>query len=102
MEHHVYFWLKDEKSGESDCAKFESGLAALLEIKSVAGGAWGKPAATPVRPVSVNTWHYGLSLRFDSIADHDAYQVDAAHDVFVDQFKDYWEKVMVMDMEQSN
>ena len=42
MEHHVYFWLKEEKKNAADQALFEQGLADLFKIKEVAGGRWGK------------------------------------------------------------
>lgn len=98
MEHHVYFWLKDEHQNESDRRTFEDGLAALFEIDCVAGGVWATPAPTPVRPVSEQSWDYALSMRFASIEDHDSYQDDPDHDVFIDGFKDWWEKVQVRDL----
>ncbi|MDP0491282.1 MAG: Dabb family protein [Verrucomicrobiota bacterium JB023] len=98
MEHHVYFWLKPECKDDATRSKFERGLAALFEIEAVAGGIWGHPAATPERPVTEKSWDYALSLRFDSLESHDAYQEDPAHDAFVDEFKDCWAKAQVMDV----
>lgn len=98
MEHHVYFWLQDDGITAEDRAQFEKGLKDLLDIKTIIGGAWGVPADTELREVSEQSWHYALSLRFASIADHDAYQVDPAHDAFVSQFSKLWEKVRVMDL----
>ena len=99
MEHHVYFWLKDEKKNAADQALFEQGLADLFNIKEVAGGRWGKSAVTPERPVTDKSFDYGLSMQFDSMADHDIYQADPDHDVFLDAFKDWWQKVLVMDVD---
>lgn len=99
MEHHVYFWLKAENQNAEDRAAFEAGLNALLKTPNIGSGGWGKPAATPVRPVTDNSFDYGLYLRFDSIEKHDAYQVHAEHDVFLDGFKGLWEKVLVMDVD---
>lgn len=98
MEHHVYFWLKDSRLNHLDQAEFEKGLAQLLEIEHVNAGVWGKPAATMQREVVDNSWHYGLSLQFESTESHDRYQVAPAHQTFVDQFKDWWEKVEVRDL----
>lgn len=98
MEHHVYFWLKEEKKNAADQALFEQGLADLFKIKEVDGGRWGKSADTPERPVTDKSFDYGLSMQFDSMADHDVYQADPDHDVFVDAFKDWWQKVLVMDV----
>lgn len=100
MEHHVYFWLNDGHQNDEARTAFEGGLKALFEIEEVGGGAWGKPAQTEVRPVTDNSWDYALSLKFDSQAQHDLYQVHAKHDEFVDQFKGYWDKVLVMDLEE--
>lgn len=100
MEHHVYFWLKEEYQDGENRAAFEKGLAGLFEINEVAGGSWGTPAQTAVRPVTDNSWHYGLSLKFANQADHDIYQDHPDHDKFVDQFRDFWSKVLVMDLEE--
>ena len=99
MEHHVYFWLKEEKKNAADQALFEQGLADLFKIKEVARGRWGKSADTPERPVTDKSFDYALSMQFDSMADHNVYQDDPDHDVFVDAFKDWWQKVLVMDVD---
>lgn len=98
MEHHVYFWLKEERKNAGDRDLFEKGLADLYQIKEVAGGVWGQSAQTPERPVTDKSFDYALSMRFETIDDHNVYQADPAHDVFVDSFKDWWQKVLVMDV----
>lgn len=100
MEHHVYFWLKDEKKNPEDRAAFVEGLKALFDIPEVSGGAWGTPAKTEVRPVTENSWDYALSLKFASQVEHDAYQIHPKHDVFVEGFNQFWSKVQVMDLEE--
>ena len=74
MEHHVYFWLKEERKNAADQALFEQGLADLFNIKEVAGGIWGQSADTPERPVTDKSFDYALSMSFDSMADHNVYQ----------------------------
>lgn len=98
MQHQVYFWLKEEHQTESARANFENGLNELLKISSVTSGGWGKSADTPERPVTDKSFHYGLYLTFNSVEDHNAYQVDPLHDIFVDQFKDTWSDVKIMDV----
>ncbi|MGB0991994.1 MAG: Dabb family protein [Akkermansiaceae bacterium] len=98
MEHHVYFWLKEEKKNTADCEVFEKGLAALFDIEHVAGGVFGKSSDTPARPVTDKSFDYALSMKFDSLENHNTYQDHPEHDVFVDQFKDWWDKVLVMDV----
>ena len=98
MEHHVYFWLKDAHKNDVDRAIFEQGLAALFEIHLVAGGRWAVPAKVMARPVIDQSWDYALSMQFDSIEEHDAYQVDPDHNVFIGTFKDWWAQVQVKDL----
>ena len=99
MEHHVYFWLKEERQNDDDRATFEAGMSKLTESETLDSGRWGKPAETPERPVTDHSWDYGLSFKFSTMADHDQYQGDDPHHMeFVETFKDWWEKVLVMDL----
>ena len=99
MQHHVYFWIKEEHKNAETLAAFEKGLETMTNVVHTASGGWGKPAKTLVRPVSDNTFDYALYITFDSLEKHDAYQVDPDHDVFVDSFKEIWENVRVSDVE---
>lgn len=98
MEHHVYFWLKEEHQNPADRAVFEQGLANLFEINLVAGGRWAVPAKVMERPVIDQSWDYALTMQFATIEEHDAYQVDPDHNVFIGSFKEWWAKVLVMDL----
>lgn len=99
MEHHVYFWLKEERDNEADRATFEAGMSKLTESETLQSGVWGKPAATAERPVTDHSWDYGISFKFATMEDHDRYQgPDPHHMEFVESFKDWWEKVLVMDL----
>ncbi len=101
MEHHVYFWLKEEKKNAADQATFEAGLAKLAESACLSEkGSWGKPAATPVRPVTDHSWSYAISFRFATMEDHDKYHGDDPHhDEFVATFKEWWDRVLVLDLD---
>ncbi|NNC88376.1 MAG: Dabb family protein [Akkermansiaceae bacterium] len=100
MEHHVYFWFKDERKNDADRAAFEEGLRKLAQSRNLAAGTWGTSAPTPERPVTDHSWDYGISFKFATLADHDAYQGDDPHhNEFVASFKDWWAKVLVMDLE---
>ena len=46
MEHHVYFWLKDEFKNEVGGARMEAALAELMKSPNISKARWGKPAAT--------------------------------------------------------
>ncbi len=98
MEHHVYFWLKEEFQTAVDRANFEQGLSALMEIKLVASGHWAVPAKVMIRPVIDQSWDYALSMQFNTIEEHDAYQVDPDHEIFINSFKDWWAQVQVRDL----
>jgi len=98
LRHTVYFWL-DETLGAEDRAAFEEGMRALFAIPCVARGSFGTAAATPTRPVTQNTFDYCLALEFDSVSEHDAYQVDPGHDVFVQRFRPWFREVRVYDTE---
>lgn len=96
VRHNVYFWLDPSLTDEQK-ASFEEGLRALFEINMVSGGSFGTAAATPVRPVTQNTFDYALTLEFESVEQHNAYQVHPDHDVFVKQFSPWFKEVRVFD-----
>lgn len=98
MDHHVYFWLKEERQNDSDRATFEQGLADLFEIDLVADGRWAVPAKVPVRPVLDQSWDYALTMQFKTLAEHDAYQDDVDHLAFIAAFKEWWAQVQVKDL----
>lgn len=98
MDHHVYFWLKEEHKNDADRAAFEKGLAGLFELKGIVGGRWAVPAPVMIRPVIDQSWDYALTMQFGSVEEHDAYQEDPDHHVFIDTFKPWWEKVQVRDL----
>lgn len=96
VRHNVYFWL-DESLSDDDKLAFEGGLKALFEIDVVANGTYGKAAGTPERPVTQNTFDYALVLEFETVEQHNAYQVHAEHTVFVENFSQWFKEVRVFD-----
>ncbi|MEC5126432.1 Dabb family protein [Verrucomicrobiales bacterium BCK34] len=96
VRHNVYFWLNETVS-ETQRSAFEEGLKALFEIDVVAKGSFGIAAGTPERPVTQNTFDYALVLEFDSVEQHNAYQVHDEHTVFVDSFGSWFKEVRVFD-----
>ena len=96
VRHNVYFWLDPALTDEQK-SSFEDGLRALFRIDVVAAGSFGKAAATPERPVTHNSFDYALVLEFDSVAQHDAYQVHPEHEVFVKGFSQWFREVRVFD-----
>lgn len=98
VRHSVYFWL-DESLTDEQRTSFVGGLRDLFEIDVVSRGEFGTVAATPERPVTRNTFDYALFLEFDSVEKHNAYQIHAEHQVFVDNFSPWFEKVRIFDTE---
>lgn len=96
MIHNVYFWLTDDAK-QAQREAFEAALAKLVAIDCIASHHVGTPAGTSSRPVTDHSWDYAIHLHFHSMADHDAYQVHPDHDVFIDDCKAWWEKVLVLD-----
>lgn len=97
MQHHVYFWLKEERQNDQDLAIFEKALDKLSKVSHIAAAGWGKPAPTPKRPVIEDSYSYCAYSSFDSIADHDQYQVHPDHLEFIANHKEWWDKVIIMD-----
>jgi len=96
VRHSVYFWL-DDSLDDDDRLAFEDGMRTLFAIDAVRDGRFGRPAETPERDVTHNTFDYALVLDFDSVEQHDAYQAHHDHGVFVDRFSDWFEEVRVFD-----
>ncbi|MBI4979400.1 MAG: Dabb family protein [Spirochaetes bacterium] len=95
--HTVFFWLKKDITAENR-ALFERELKTLTAIPSAKSGFCGKPAATD-RPVVDRSYDYGLTVMFDGLAGHDAYQIDPLHKKFLNDCSGFWTKVLVYDYE---
>ena len=98
MEHHVYFWLKDERKNAAERGCFEAALQGLFGIPQVAGGRWAVPAAVELRPVVDQSWDYALTMQFATLEDHNAYQASEPHQRFIAGFREWWTKVLVTDL----
>ncbi len=98
LVHSVFFWLKPEHA-EADKAEFLGGLQSLVGIECAKGVYVGTPAATPARPVIDSSYTFALTVLLESSEDHDAYQSHPLHLRFLEQFRSYWEKVLIYDAE---
>lgn len=99
MQHNVFFWIKEEHKNAELIAEFEAGLNVISKISNVTTGGWGTPAKVAPRPVVEDSYDYGLYCTFDNVAEHDAYQVHADHQAFLNRFKPLFERVLVLDVE---
>ena len=96
--HTVFFWLRKNapKSAKqkliADCRKY-------LKTPTVSHLWAGPVAGTPVREVVDATYDVGLTVVFEHIAAHDAYQVHPEHLKFIKRNKQHWLKVRVYDVQ---
>jgi hypothetical protein len=94
--HSVYFWFKPDADAQR-VAEFEAGLRKLSTVPQLKQAHFGRPENTPPRDAIDASYAWGLITVFDSVADHDAYQVHPLHAEFVERFRSTWARVQVYD-----
>ena len=57
----------------------------------------GTPAPVPARPVIDAEYDFALTVVFDDVAGHDAYQMHPAHLQFVAEHRSSWTRIAVVD-----
>ena len=97
MVHTVLFWLRKDLA-KQELAEFHRDLSTLPGVPSVRHGFIGTPSPTD-RPVIDSSYSYGLTLAFDNLAGHDAYQTHPTHLAFVERNKDKWTRVQIYDFQ---
>lgn len=102
INHNVFIWLNAEHSNPQGIALFEEKVAILLSCTHIASSSWGKSAPTPLRDVTDKSFQYGLSLQFESLEAHNAFQVSSQHDEFVESCGPMFADVKVYDVETSS
>lgn len=95
IAHHVLFWLKADTTTEQK-ADFLKGLKSLGNIEVVKNIHTGVPAAIE-RPVVDTTYTFSLITFFEDLAAHDVYQVHPLHLAFLEEFRVYFDKVVIYD-----
>lgn len=93
--HTVFFWLNNPDS-DDDRNALRAGLESLKSIEHMQAAYVGTPAETR-RPVIDHSYDFSITFVFADKAAHDAYQVDPAHQKFVDDCARYWERVKIYD-----
>ena len=96
LVHLVRFYLKPGLATERR-AVLRAGLESLRAIPTVRHLFVGTPAPVPARPVIDAEYDFALTVVFDDVAGHDAYQSHPAHLKFVADNKDSWTRVAVVD-----
>ncbi|RXP61889.1 Dabb family protein [Lutibacter sp. HS1-25] len=96
--HLVYFWLKHPEN-TNDRKAFEQAMQKFLNTTKFAHNKhFGKPAATK-RPVVDDSYTYCLKVTFKDIDEHNNYQIEPAHKLFIEEAKPLWERVLIYDSE---
>jgi hypothetical protein len=96
LAHHVFFWLKNPDS-KTDLDTLLAGIRTLAKIEQVLEIHIGVPAGVAARPVLDASYSASELILFDSVADHDAYQVHPLHQQFIAEHSHLWTKVVVYD-----
>lgn len=95
IAHHVLFWLKADTTEDQKSAFLKS-LNTLENIEVVKTFHIGTPAPIE-RAVVDTTYTFSLILFFENLAAHDVYQLHPLHKAFLDEFKVFFEKVIIYD-----
>lgn len=95
LVHTVFFWLKKDLDAAKRAA-FSAGVESLRDIPCAEAVYIGTPAAT-ARPVVDRTYDIGLTVVLKDLEAHDAYQIDPLHTKFLDEFRIFWERVVIYD-----
>jgi len=96
--HIVLFWLKNP-TDMNDRNTFEQNMKKFLETSQYAKNKhFGVPAKTN-RPVVDSSFTYCLKVTFNNLEDHDNYQVETPHKLFISESSKLWEKVLIYDSE---
>ena len=95
LTHHVLFWLKADTTEEQKKA-FRAGLESLEKVETVKSMYIGTPAPIS-RAVVDTTYTFSLLIVFADLVGHDVYQVHPIHKAFLEQFRQYFEKVVIYD-----
>ncbi len=98
LVHTVFFWMK-KNAPKSAAQQTMKDALKYLKTPTVKNLWAGLPAKTEARDVINATYDVGLTVTFDSVADHDAYQEDPEHQVFIKRNKKNWLRVEVFDFQ---
>lgn len=99
LVHHVLFWLKEAGSSE-DKKKLLEGLKSLSAIEQLHLITIGEPSVID-RPVIDRSYSFSLMILFDSMEQHDAYQLHPVHKNFIKEHAHLWSKVVIYDAQEA-
>lgn len=94
--HYLLFWLRKDLS-ESEVKEFENFFEGLKKLPYQRNLRYGKPAASSPRSVLDSTFTYNASMEFDSLEELEAYGKLPEHLALVQQYKPFFERMLVYD-----
>ena len=95
LAHHVLFWLKADTTEEQKVA-FRKSLEGLEKVETVKAFHVGEPSSIS-RAVVDTTYTFSLVIFFEDMAGHDVYQVHSLPKAFLEEFRSFFEKVVIYD-----
>lgn len=95
LSHHVLFWLKADTTEEQKAA-FRKSLETLEKVETVKTFHVGVPS-TIERAVVDTSYTFSLVIFFEDMAGHDVYQVHPLHKAFLEEFRGFFERVVIYD-----
>jgi len=95
LVHHVLFWLKPDTTAEQKEA-FRKSLESLKGVETVKAFHVGVPS-TIERAVVDTSYTFSLVIFFEDMEGHDVYQVHPLHKAFLEEFRHFFEKVVIYD-----
>jgi hypothetical protein len=99
LVHSVFFYLRPDLTSAQREEFLKEGLESLRAVPSVKAAYIGVPAGIPPRPVVDLSFSFSLTVLFDDVAGHNAYQADPIHLAFIARFKSCWSRVQIYDAE---
>ena len=95
LAHHVLFWLKPGATEEQK-KFFKESLESLKSVETIVSIHVGTPAPIE-RAVVDTTYDFSLVIMFNDLVGHDVYQVHPVHKTFLENCRQYFEKVVIYD-----
>ncbi|MDM8174166.1 MULTISPECIES: Dabb family protein [Olivibacter] len=96
ITHYVLFWLKKGLS-EKEINDFTGFFEELRKVPNIKSLHYGKAANSTPRDVVDNSFTYNLLVYFNSLEDLETYGTHPIHLKAIEQYSQYWEKVVVHD-----
>jgi len=95
---HVVLFTFNDNLTTQERQEFMDGIETLRGVKSAKTMYIGTPVmATAVRPIVDTAYNVALTVLFEDLAAHDAYQVDPLHKAFVAKSRPMCSRVRIFD-----